>query len=335
MINHRQLELPFPLFEPTPKRFSPPIGTNIWIEALPLFKERKAFNYHIKIINREILPGYLDSIAPYIYELHGEIEDSSLATYVTDLKRSVKRYLGVAYELDQMTRVCTDAFFKAFNIKAHYWPRPKVIPEESIALLVRKSNPRTAIWIKTLYTLGRTIEELCSLRKENISISDSKMATAQIRAKGGWKDQISIPRSLIDEIETVCPGSEFLLESVRGFRYAPNSVSNMIAEASGRLLGKPIRSHVFRHCFATYSVKYHIEKANAIMRQGGWKDGVVFWSTYVEHKMEIEDFPVIGQASSMRRNVQEELKNIKTLCETMQQDIKDILDMQMQVKLAG
>lgn len=282
---------------------------------------RSSVNYHIDRIN-EHLPGGFNILSDYIYSLYGEVENTTLHTYIRGIKASVKRYYGVHYNIELRIKFCVEEFFNSFkHIKLPAFPKPKIIPEQDIGKLIQYSGVKTAAWMKTLYTTGRRVDEVCSIELSSIVPIDSHLAHAKVCAKGGYTETILIPLDLVKENKAIFRGEQYLLETKFKGRYSPQTVGVLISDAAREIIGRPIWPHVFRHCYATYSCYKLPGKLKAIARQGGWKDFNVFMKTYVEQELTNEDFKIMGQASKMAKTIDD----LHTLCKKIETDISTLV----------
>lgn len=132
---------------------------------------------------------------------------------------------------------------------------PKVISKEEVSAMIKSvQNIKHKCIISLLYSAGLRMNELLSLKVQNI---DSKRMVIHVNQAKGNKDRLTIlsPNLLSDLREyykTYIP-KNYLFEGPSGKKYSSVSVNKIVKKAAhhAKVL-QPVTAHILRHSFATH-----------------------------------------------------------------------------------
>lgn len=201
-----------------------------------------------KFINRfyEIQINHLTEIEirQYLKELH-DLELSN--SYLHQMVNSIKFYFETV--LDMPSRM--------YSIER---PRiekklPKILSIEEVKLLIESTNNiKHKCIVSLLYSAGLRRSELLNLRVNDI---DSKRMVIFIGSAKGSKDRYTLlsETTLTDlrEYFKQWRPKEFLFEGIKGNKYSPTSVANVVSKAALKAnIRKKVTPHMLRHSFATH-----------------------------------------------------------------------------------
>jgi len=132
---------------------------------------------------------------------------------------------------------------------------PKVLSIEEVKLLIKHTNNiKHKCIVSLLYSAGLRRSELLNLRVNDI---DSKRMLIFIGSAKGNKDRYTLlsEATLTDlrEYFKQWRPKEFLFEGIKGNKYSPTSVANIVNKAAIKAkIRKKVTPHMLRHSFATH-----------------------------------------------------------------------------------
>jgi len=201
-----------------------------------------------KFINRfyEIPVNNLTEIEirQYLKELHDfELSNS----YLHQMVNSIKFYFEIV--MDMPSRMYT---IERPRLEKKL---PKVLSIEEVKLLIKHTNNiKHKCIVSLLYSAGLRRSELLNLRVNDI---DSKRMLIFIGSAKGNKDRYTLlsEATLTDlrEYFKQWRPKEFLFEGIKGNKYSPTSVANIVNKAAIKAkIRKKVTPHMLRHSFATH-----------------------------------------------------------------------------------
>lgn len=201
-----------------------------------------------KFINRfyDIPVNHLTEIEirQYLKELH-DLELSN--SYLHQMVNSIKFYFEIVMNMPN----------RMYTIER---PRreiklPKVLSIEEVKLLIENTNNiKHKCVISLLYSAGLRRSELLNLKINDI---DSKRMLIFVGSAKGNKDRYTLlSESTLDDLRTYFKQWHpkiFLFEGIKGNRYSPTSVANVVSKAALKAkIRKKVTPHMLRHSFATH-----------------------------------------------------------------------------------
>lgn len=132
---------------------------------------------------------------------------------------------------------------------------PKVLSKNEVKeILDSSTNIKHKSILMLIYSAGLRRSELLNLR---ISDIDSERMVINIRGAKGNKDRISLLSTnmlcLLRKYYKEYKPKIFLFEGLKGNRYSPSSVSNILKNAVLKAgINKKVTPHMLRHSFATH-----------------------------------------------------------------------------------
>ncbi len=183
-------------------------------------------------------------IRTYMQEL---IQSGKSDSYVNQMINSIKFYYEVVLEMPNR--------FYSVERPIKKEKLPKVLSkEEVIAIIENTNNIKHRCIVSLLYSAGLRRGELLNLRLSDID--SSRMVINVIQGKGN-KDRITIlSSSVLKDLRKyfkVWNPSIFLFEGVKGGKYSPQSVNQLIKTAAKKSkIKKNVTPHMLRHSFATH-----------------------------------------------------------------------------------
>lgn len=109
-------------------------------------------------------------------------------------------------------------------------------------------GPRDYLLLYILATTGIRTSELLSLRKEDFSLSDGTFRIRQLKRNGEFYREVIIVPKIKPELES------YLAHFRPGERVFPRTrrwLFDVVGRYTEKYLGRRIRTHAFRHAFAT------------------------------------------------------------------------------------
>jgi len=128
---------------------------------------------------------------------------------------------------------------------------PTVLTKEEVKKLIEKAgSKKSELVIKTLYSTGMRVSELCRLKAEDIEWAEG---TAWVRQGKGGKDRmIILSRQLLREFKEHLPREGWLFRGRDG-RMSERNVQGIIKRAAENAgIKKKVTPHTLRHSFATH-----------------------------------------------------------------------------------
>lgn len=201
-----------------------------------------------KFINRfyDIPVNHLTEIEirQYLKELH-DLELSN--SYLNQMVNSIKFYFEIVMNMPN----------RMYTIER---PRkeaklPKVLSVEDVKLLIENTNNiKHRCVISLLYSAGLRRSELLNLKINDI---DSKRMLIFVGSAKGNKDRYTLlSESTLTDLRTYFKQWQpkmFLFEGIKGGKYSPTSVVNIVNKAVIKAkIKKKVTPHMLRHSFATH-----------------------------------------------------------------------------------
>lgn len=183
-------------------------------------------------------------IRRYLKELH-DLELSN--SYLNQMVNSIKFYFEIVMNMPN----------RMYTIER---PRkeaklPKVLSVEDVKLLIENTNNiKHRCVISLLYSAGLRRSELLNLKINDI---DSKRMLIFVGSAKGNKDRYTLlSESTLTDLRTYFKQWQpkmFLFEGIKGGKYSPTSVVNIVNKAVIKAkIKKKITPHMLRHSFATH-----------------------------------------------------------------------------------
>ena len=201
-----------------------------------------------KFINRfyEIPVNHLTEIEirQYLKELH-DLELSN--SYLHQMVNSIKFYFEIV--MDMPSRMYT------IERPRKETKLPKVLSAEEIKLLIENTNNiKHKCIVSLLYSAGLRRSELLNLKVNDI---DSKRMLIFIGSSKGNKDRYTLLSEVtlahLREYFKQWRPKEYLFEGIKGNKYSPTSVANVVNKAALKAgIRKRVTPHMLRHSFATH-----------------------------------------------------------------------------------
>ena len=227
---------------------------------------RNETRWYIDFIEENGL-GLIDGLAEYVDHLNKGFKDrstgktraysaSAFNKRVAAVKNRIRWALRHSNQYDQINAAKLDAQLdevKQRN-KATVAVDPDDIPTPEEVEEVCSSTDvviTTRMWISFLAHTGVRVSAMLNIRQTDLR-RNGKCWKITIRGKGGKDRTINCSFELMDSIQKVFDGQEYLFEH-NGKQYDRNSVSNAIRAASREVLGGGARwhAHTLRHYFVT------------------------------------------------------------------------------------
>lgn len=122
---------------------------------------------------------------------------------------------------------------------------------EQVKILIRRSQPRTGLIVRTLYNTACRVSELLDMQYRNCrNLKDHVEIT--ITGKGNRERRVFVPVDLFDEIRETFKSSTHLFGSRDGKAYTRQYVHRCIRDAGRRYLNiENLHPHTLRHSWAT------------------------------------------------------------------------------------
>lgn len=183
-------------------------------------------------------------IRRYLKELH-DLELSN--SYLNQMVNSIKFYFEIVMNMPN----------RMYTIER---PRkeaklPKVLSVEDVKLLIENTNNiKHRCVISLLYSAGLRRSELLNLKINDI---DSKRMLIFVGSAKGNKDRYTLlSESTLTDLRTYFKQWQpkmFLFEGIKGGKYSPTSVVNIVNKAVIKAkIKKKVTPHMLRHSFATH-----------------------------------------------------------------------------------
>ena len=131
---------------------------------------------------------------------------------------------------------------------------PDILTIEELRKLIENTlNIKHKLIIKLLYGTGLRVNEIVSLKKEDVNFEESLI---HIKLAKGKKDRfVKIPESISGELKSFVDleESKYLFESNRGGKLTTSTIQAILKNASKKAgIKKRVYPHLLRHSFATH-----------------------------------------------------------------------------------
>ncbi|HNE54210.1 MAG TPA: site-specific integrase [Leptospiraceae bacterium] len=180
---------------------------------------------------------------------------STLHGYKSAIKKSVSK----TFKMTMEEKVAFELFFR--KIKLPKTTRQiKAMTIEELQALVDESDIRTSLMIRFLVISGLRISEMINIRQSDVMLSaDKSDYNIYVVGKGNKEGLVKgIPKDLIQEIQTVFKGKEYLFERNEKpkrlnenkeeiMKFTRRQMYVLIEKAGLSILGKRINPHMTRH----------------------------------------------------------------------------------------
>jgi len=182
-----------------------------------------------------------------------EPSEQSIKTYLADSMEKGKSAKTIA-----LMRAALLFYYNGLEKKKFEIPSPKLekkLPsvlsvEDIISLFENTTNKKSLAIMKTLYSSGLRVSELCNLRRDDV---DSKNGFIIVRQGKGKKTRKTvIDTGLADTLLGLFEG-EYVFSKNKGDRISERSVQMILSSAKKRAgIKKRVTPHTLRHSFATH-----------------------------------------------------------------------------------
>jgi len=180
---------------------------------------------------------------------------STLHGYKSAIKKSVSK----TFKMSMEEKVAFELFFRKIKLpKAAKTIKAMTI--EELQALIDESDIRTNLMIRFLVMSGLRISEMINVRVSDVILSDDKSDyNIYVIGKGNKEGLVTgIPKQLIQEIQEVFKGKEYLFErnkkpkrlnenKLEIMKYTRRQMYFIIEKAGLSILGKRINPHMTRH----------------------------------------------------------------------------------------
>lgn len=183
-------------------------------------------------------------IRRYLKELH-DLELSN--SYLNQMVNSIKFYFEIVMNMPNRMYTIERPRMEA--------KLPKVLSVEDVKLLIENTNNiKHRCVISLLYSAGLRRSELLNLKINDI---DSKRMLIFVGSAKGNKDRYTLlSESTLTDLRTYFKQWQpkmFLFEGIKGGKYSPTSVVNIVNKAVIKAkIKKKVTPHMLRHSFATH-----------------------------------------------------------------------------------
>jgi integrase/recombinase XerD len=180
---------------------------------------------------------------------------STLHGYKSAIKKSVSK----TFKMSMEEKVAFELFFRKIKLpKAAH--TIKAMTVEELQALIDESDIRTNLMIRFLVISGLRISEMINVRVSDVILSaDRTDYNIYVIGKGNKEGLVTgIPKNLIQEIQTIFQGKEYLFERSKKskrpnenkddlLKYTRRQMYVLIEKAGLSILGKRINPHMTRH----------------------------------------------------------------------------------------
>ncbi len=180
---------------------------------------------------------------------------STLHGYKSAIKRSVSK----TFKMSMEEKVAFELFFRKIKLPKAV-KTIKAMTIEELQTLIDEADIRTSLMIRFLVISGLRISEMINIRVSDVLPSDDNTDyNIYVIGKGNKEGIVSgIPKLLIQEIQTVFKGKEYLFERNKKpkranenkeevMKYTRRQMYVIIEKAGLSILGKRINPHMTRH----------------------------------------------------------------------------------------
>ncbi len=198
-----------------------------------------------------------------------------------------KRSIEERIKLDRYLKDL-DEELKAPKTNTNAVPRDRVLNRaEYNELLLRSRSAKQMAFIRFLWQTGARVSELTGLKLSKCKVGE-KTVDLLLWGKGSKERHIKIQRDLYDFIRDTFRGETYLFETSGGKPYQREYISTQIKKL-GKLIGRDISAHIFRHSWATIMVHDYPEKLAAISTYLGHSSRAITLNMYVHDELTDEE----------------------------------------------
>ena len=228
-------------------------------------------------------------IREYFLFLH---ETGYAAGTIRNKRQAVKKRLRQIYHdrpIDE--RMKLDRFLKDLDqdlkppkTNTNAVPRDRTLTNaEYNELLLRSRSAKQMAFIRFLWQTGARVSELTGVKLKDCKLSENTV-NITLWGKGSKERHVKIQRELFDFIRDTFRGETYLFETTGGKRYYREYISTQIKKL-GKLIGRDISAHSFRHSWATRKVHMYPEKLDAISTYLGHSSTAITLNMYVHSEL--------------------------------------------------
>jgi len=213
---------------------------------------RRAYRGPVKQYRDHLLVHHLkeceDSLLKFVEHEKERLRPSSFNLHVQALKEYLlKKYEGDDRQLFAITRAFSK--IKRAKLERHI-QEYEYLTYDQIVDLCMKLTPRMSLIVQGLFLTGLRVEELLSIRLDDIVVN--RKVVIHIRsAKGGKEFTVYLPLNVYNEIVTVFQGTKYLFETTGHKKFNQSNVRKEL-KRQGRKYGYEIHPHLFRHSKGMY-----------------------------------------------------------------------------------
>lgn len=213
---------------------------------------RRAYRGPIKQYHEYLLTHHLneceESLLKFVDHEKERLRPSSFNLHVQALKEYLlKKYEGDDRQLFAITRAFSK--IKRAKLERHIQEH-EYLTYDQIVDLCTKLTPRMSLIVQGLFLTGLRIEELLSIRLDDIAVN-GKVIIHVRSAKGGKEFTVYLPLNVYNEIVAVFQGTKYLFETTGQKKYNQSNVRKEL-KRQGRKYGYEIHPHLFRHSKGMY-----------------------------------------------------------------------------------
>lgn len=169
------------------------------------------------------------------------------AALIADAKRQGKDSTLVKLRIDDQFK---QAGIKSVKVNQSI-KQDDCLSLDDVQTLVKRSDEKTALIVRTLYNTACRVSELLSMKYSNCRTVKNQVEIT-IVGKGNKERRVYIPAPLLDEIRDTFRGETFLFDNGRGAPYTRQYIHRIVQQAGQRFLKiQNLHPHTIRHSFAT------------------------------------------------------------------------------------
>lgn len=164
----------------------------------------------------------------------------------------------------------------------------KVIsPAEYREMILRARSDRQRAFLRFLWTTGCRVAELAGIELDRCEQIDGAVKI-RLLGKGSKERFVRIPVDLFAFVRSTFGGSRYLFETASGRAYDRTYISEQIRRV-GKLIGRNISAHTFRHSFASRTYQRLPGKLDALSRYLGHSTTSITLSMYCHSQLSNEE----------------------------------------------
>jgi integrase/recombinase XerD len=248
-----------------------------------------------QFIREHELDVNLESIREYIIDLNHSDYSASTKRVKRQALKSRLKALAIGATIEDATRVDRmlkqlddDPATKAPKINTSEVGQQKIISrDEYNKLLQGARSEKQKLFIEFLFSTGCRISETIGIKINKIKI-DGRYARIVVFGKGSKERSIIIPVSLLDRLQSVFKGREYLFSTSTGHAYNRSYISNQIKKTGRHVLDREISAHTLRHSFATLKI-HETNKIKAVSVYLGHSSTSITLNMYVHEELAPEE----------------------------------------------